>query len=235
MRVFINYKSAVEPDDRLASALQATLENRRYNVFRDDTIEVGEEWPKKIEREIQKCNVVVSLVSCEALRSQWVLREIDYARGCKRIILPVLLDDLEELGTLEAFQTRLQQYQWMRYSGDADESAREIAARLDSIRRRRLYRRLRFLGCFTAVLLAVWMAGVYLIRPEEPPIFDAENPHWPNYGLEHDILPDDGPAQFTLDDAVRLAALGSPFYRKYREKLRQAGPGGGGNSMAARL
>ena len=53
MKVFISYKRNAEPDEPLALYLYRFLKHQGHNVFIDQTIEIGAEWGREIQAQIE--------------------------------------------------------------------------------------------------------------------------------------------------------------------------------------
>src|SRR5262249_50832995 len=62
-RVFICYKRNVEPDEPLAIELYKRLTQAGHEVFIDQTLQIGVEWAKEIERQIESCDFFIVFVS----------------------------------------------------------------------------------------------------------------------------------------------------------------------------
>lgn len=93
-KIFISHKSS-KTTNLIAAALRSLLEDEGYGVFVDVLdLRGGAHWDKKIFGEISTSDVLIVLVTTDAA-STWVQREIDYARGCRVQILPVVLDEAD--------------------------------------------------------------------------------------------------------------------------------------------
>lgn len=92
-RIFISYKRNVEPDQNLALELYERLKNE-HDVFIDRTIQVGQDWVKRIQSEIFAANYLVLFLSEHSVQSQMVVEEVRMADSVpkengKPILLPV--------------------------------------------------------------------------------------------------------------------------------------------------
>ena len=91
-QVFISYRH-VEPDESLANALAAALEEREHPVFVDSRIEVGTRWVAEIERQIRASSFFVVILSRDSIRSDMVRQEValahDLEQAGKMRILPI--------------------------------------------------------------------------------------------------------------------------------------------------
>ena len=89
--VFISYSSA---DLAQADTLRSVLEKKELSCWmapRD--IPGGSNYTKEIPIAIRNCKVFVLVLSESAQSSQWVLKELDSAVNCGKVILPFMLED----------------------------------------------------------------------------------------------------------------------------------------------
>lgn len=89
--VFISYSSA---DLAQADTLRSVLEKNELSCWmapRD--IPGGSNYTKEIPIAIRNCKVFVLVLSQNAQSSQWVLKELDSAVNCGKVILPFMLED----------------------------------------------------------------------------------------------------------------------------------------------
>lgn len=91
MRIFISYKRGVSPDEPLALALHEHLRHS-HEVFIDQAMAVGTPWAERIDRELRQADVLLLLLSAEAVGSEMVVGEVETAqllhkhRGRPRIL-----------------------------------------------------------------------------------------------------------------------------------------------------
>ena len=98
MKVFISHAPTDEP---LVKKIAAALEEAGLEVW-DATrnLRPGDNFANGIGRALQESEAMVVLLTHDALRSDWVRREVDYALGEQsyaRRLIPVLVGDPEEL------------------------------------------------------------------------------------------------------------------------------------------
>lgn len=55
-------------------------------------------WRVEIEQAISSCVVVLFMASSTSIRSKWVVKELQFAESQNREVLPVMLDDLRDMG-----------------------------------------------------------------------------------------------------------------------------------------
>lgn len=131
MRLFINYKQNVEPDHSLAKVLEERLRREGHQVFRDETkMKSGEEWPARLEQEVRRCQGMISLLSNVALRSSWVLNEIQLAKKLEKRMFPFLLEDIEESLRFQALNPYFMSTHWTQLTGNETEDLDTISMAL---------------------------------------------------------------------------------------------------------
>ncbi|HEY8208281.1 MAG TPA: TIR domain-containing protein [Myxococcaceae bacterium] len=89
-RIFISYKR-IDPDTAVAQALHRTLSEAGHEVFLDLNMPAGVRWAERIEEELQRTEVLIALLSEQAVRSEMAVGEIETAVRLKKRILPVRL------------------------------------------------------------------------------------------------------------------------------------------------
>ena len=93
--IFISYKTG--EDDGLtfcANTIRQFLEQHAngYQVWMDtQSLKAGEEWNRQIYEQIPRSDVLLLLVAEATAKSNWVAREVDFAKGARVTILPVLI------------------------------------------------------------------------------------------------------------------------------------------------
>lgn len=101
--IFISY---AHHDSELLLPVIRELFNRKYRVWYDEGIEPGSEWPRNIERHLQKASVVIACVSESFLLSKYCDKEVSRSIDISKAIIQISLDGVskhEQLGngTLE--------------------------------------------------------------------------------------------------------------------------------------
>jgi hypothetical protein len=90
--IFISYS---KKNKIYARALADHLEAKGFKVWIDDEIDYGEVWERKMFSAIDDCAAFVVIMTPEAYKSDWVLRECEYASRKKKPQFPLLLDGEE--------------------------------------------------------------------------------------------------------------------------------------------
>jgi hypothetical protein len=87
--VFISYSHLDEAyAHRLAIAMQAA----GINVWLDDRIDYGAQWPREIQTRLEGCSAFILVMSPNSFHSDWVQNELAHAREVGKKIFPLLLD-----------------------------------------------------------------------------------------------------------------------------------------------
>jgi hypothetical protein len=105
VRIFVSHShhDTVWCEDLVNALLQ-----RGYDPWLDkQRLQVGDQWKRKIEQELQAREVFVVVLTPDAWASDWVQSEISLAMTLKRRIIPVLFQQTR----IEGF---LLNYQWIR-------------------------------------------------------------------------------------------------------------------------
>lgn len=89
-RIFISYKRT-DPDTAVAQALHGALTAAGHDVFLDLAMSIGIRWAEEIERALHNTDVLIALLSEQAVRSDMTAAEIETAFQLKKRILPVRL------------------------------------------------------------------------------------------------------------------------------------------------
>lgn len=95
--IFLSYS---RKDSAVKDRVKQTLEDAGLRVWTDDKLTPGTpEWFQAIERAIDVTHVLVVLLSPDAKQSEWVQKEIGYAKAVKKSIFPVLVRGEENEST----------------------------------------------------------------------------------------------------------------------------------------
>lgn len=97
MKVFISY---AHNDEALAAKIVASLEKAGLDAWYDKReIMPGDNWADKIAQGLRESDAMVVILTANALDSESVRRDIDYAlsqKPFKRRLIPVLVGDSED-------------------------------------------------------------------------------------------------------------------------------------------
>ena len=127
-RVFISHAGA---DTTCAKQLFQWLKEDGHEAFldqeRNDGILPGEEWEKRLYKELRKADAVVCIVTESYLKSVWCAAEIGAARALGAELLPVQFSSTDELHTL------LRPLQGLNAARDPVEARERLRLRLSII------------------------------------------------------------------------------------------------------
>jgi len=171
-RAFVSYKRGVNPDEYLADYIVKFLSERGHHLFIDKEIEIGQEWPAVIERELQQADFLIVLVSQHSAASEMVVEEVLMAcqkqkSDNKPAILPVRV---AYTGSLPYhLGAKLDPVQFELWKGDGDEE--RIGECLSSVLDREPDKSQRETSITPD-------APSKLDRQEEPAPLPAFNPDW---------------------------------------------------------
>jgi hypothetical protein len=87
--VFISYS---HKDSDYAHRLADELRSRQVDVWIDDRIDYGDQWPRVIQDNLAACRVFIVVMSPRSFNSMWVQNEVSYAQANRKSIFPLLLE-----------------------------------------------------------------------------------------------------------------------------------------------
>jgi hypothetical protein len=87
--VFICYSQV---DKAYVQGLASSLSAQGVQVWFDDEILTGDQWLRMMQQQIESCSVFVVVMTTKARSSDWVMREINWARQARKRLLPLLLE-----------------------------------------------------------------------------------------------------------------------------------------------
>lgn len=89
--IFLSYSN--QDRERLQPLFQC-LKQQGWSVFWDHrTIEIGDQWGKKIDRAIRTCKCVVVVWSKTSVDSEWVVEEANIGKQ-REVLLPIRIDEV---------------------------------------------------------------------------------------------------------------------------------------------
>jgi len=90
-KIFISYKRHRDPDERLALQLCNLLNQVGHTAYLDQNMTIGVNWSAEIKRLIAESDFMVLFLSADAVNSEMVLQEVEYAHEQGKQLLPVRL------------------------------------------------------------------------------------------------------------------------------------------------
>lgn len=95
---FLSYSHS---DTNIMRRIRGDLSDAGLNVWTDESLVPGTaSWKNAIEEAIQNTVTLVVLLSPDAKHSDWIEKEIDYARACNVKVLPILIRGTDEISAV---------------------------------------------------------------------------------------------------------------------------------------
>lgn len=116
-QLFISYSHNDREACREIAGALARLED--LELWYDKALIPGEEYRKRIAACIQAADFFVILLSARSVRSEWVLDELEYAKGCRKTIVPVWIEPVELPPDFEMILQRYHALFWYKRQSDA--------------------------------------------------------------------------------------------------------------------
>jgi TIR domain len=87
-------------DNTLVDLISRSLEQSDFQLWRDETIEAGEDWYEAIQQSLEKAKIFLLIITPESFQSEWAQFEIGAALGraskSKDVrVIPVILGSAE--------------------------------------------------------------------------------------------------------------------------------------------
>lgn len=86
--IFVSYS---HKDKEFVHNLHKDLENEGFEVWIDDRIDFGDEWPIVIQEKLDACDAFILVASENAYKSKWVQKEVTRAQRIDKPFFPILL------------------------------------------------------------------------------------------------------------------------------------------------
>lgn len=86
--IFISYSHS---DIEYAHKLQESLQNEGFDVWIDDRIDYGDEWPMVIQERLDTCQAFILIATENSYKSRWVQKEVARAQRINKVFFPLLL------------------------------------------------------------------------------------------------------------------------------------------------
>jgi hypothetical protein len=139
-RVFVSHSSRDPYADKVRRAVCRQLREKNYVVLVDaDELKPGQEWRAVLAHWLAECHAAVVLVSRDALRSDWVRREMTILMWRRSLgsgvhVIPALVGDVTPRELRDAGLTDMRSLQYAREPspGATDEDAEHAATTITS-------------------------------------------------------------------------------------------------------
>ena len=99
--IFISYS---HKDKEYAHKLEKALKRKGFEVWLDDRIDYGSQWPKTIAEELDGCEALILIMTAYSYGSDWVQNELTRAKRKRKNIFPLLLEGDEPWLSVETTQ-----------------------------------------------------------------------------------------------------------------------------------
>lgn len=116
-QLFISYSHNDREVCQAVAGALALLDD--LELWYDKSLIPGEEYRKRIAASIQEADCFVILLSASSVRSEWVLDELEYAKGCRKTIVPVWIEPVELPPDFEMILQRYHGLFWYKRQSDA--------------------------------------------------------------------------------------------------------------------
>lgn len=99
--IFISYS---HKDTDYAHKLANTLQNRGLEVWIDERLDYGSQWPHEIQKQLDACSAFIIIMSPRSFASEWVQSELQRAKRKLKPVFPMLLEGDEPWLSVESTQ-----------------------------------------------------------------------------------------------------------------------------------
>lgn len=98
-RCFLSYASS---DRVTVESLARDLRRHRYEVWMDiEEIPGGSQWETEINKGLDQSSICIVALTPDALKSEWVKREVEIARSKSKLVIPIILREISLPSSLE--------------------------------------------------------------------------------------------------------------------------------------
>jgi len=99
--IFISYS---HNDTDYAHRLADTLQAEGFDVWIDERLDYGSQWPQEIQKQLDACDAFILVMSPRSFASEWVQSELQRAKRKLKQIFPLLLEGDEPWLSVESTQ-----------------------------------------------------------------------------------------------------------------------------------
>ena len=99
--IFISYS---HKDSVYAHELAKTLYDDGFEVWIDERLDYGSQWPQEIQKQLDSCSAFIVIMSPRSFGSEWVQSELQRAKRKNKPIFPLLLEGDEPWLSVESTQ-----------------------------------------------------------------------------------------------------------------------------------
>src|SRR5687768_10621840 len=99
--IFISYS---HKDTSYAHGLAAHLKNMGFDIWMDERLDYGSQWPLEIQKQLDSCGAFILIMTPRSFASDWVQSELQRAKRKLKPIFPLLLEGHEPWLSVESTQ-----------------------------------------------------------------------------------------------------------------------------------
>jgi hypothetical protein len=99
--IFISYS---HKDTKYAHGLASHLKNMGFDIWIDERLDYGSQWPLEIQKQLDSCDVFILIMTPRSFASDWVQSELQRAKRKLKPIFPLLLEGHEPWLSVESTQ-----------------------------------------------------------------------------------------------------------------------------------
>jgi hypothetical protein len=99
--IFISYS---HKDTTYAHGLADHLRNMGFDIWMDERLDYGSQWPLEIQRQLDACEAFILIMTPRSFASDWVQSELQRAKRKLKPIFPLLLEGNEPWLSVESTQ-----------------------------------------------------------------------------------------------------------------------------------
>lgn len=99
--IFISYS---HKDTAYAHGLAKNLQNTGFQVWIDQRLDYGSQWPREIQKQLDTCEAFILIMTPRSFESDWVQSELQRAKRKLKPIFPLLLEGAEPWLSVESTQ-----------------------------------------------------------------------------------------------------------------------------------
>jgi O-acetyl-ADP-ribose deacetylase (regulator of RNase III) len=124
-KVFISYKTG--PVNSARALNIAEMLGTEFNAFVDqEGLQVAHAWPQTIYDNVVDSDVLIVLLTPEVLKSEWVRREVDLAKGAHISVIPVLVEGSDDEANSVLNYLGFKDVQWLDFKQPKPQNRTEL-------------------------------------------------------------------------------------------------------------
>ena len=166
--IFVSYS---QEDKDFVSRLVNDLKKFGHSVWMDkDKIFVGDKIPNNINKAIRRCRFFLLVISDHSSTSNWVRWELEEAKACKSIIIPVIIGKTQD----NTLQNEVTDIACIDFQNIAYKDGLDLLLRSISRKPQRIPFKLKIIIVFVVILMTAVIVAYYLSIDEIKNIENAQ-------------------------------------------------------------